>query len=495
MCAKVAKKAPKKKGNLYKMPDPIPTGTILSDIKGKNWILDKSIGVGGFGEVYSGAAYEDKVPKNFPNVIKIEPHENGPLFVEMHFYMRQARKEDIQAWKTKRKLSVLGMPNYVASGSHEHKNVKYRFLVMDRYGTDLWKLFKQNNKRFPEHTVYKVAIQIINVLEYIHSKAYVHADIKGSNLLLSTKHPDQVYLVDFGLATRYTTKAEYKPDPKRAHDGTIEYTSRDAHIGLPTMRGDLEILGYNIIQWLSGSLPWDKNSVPSSPSVVQKEKEKAFENLPKFLDQCFDGLTPEPVLKYMKLVEAMKFNETPNYKKFIEILTNGLKKLNHTPDGKLEFTNASSPTKKAAISKSTPKKVNKIVGIKRSSPRAKTASPMRNNALDDSNVGVIIDKKRAKLVDLKKALNDIKSSDEPDEEYDIKIVKKAKIKKKTPTKEKTKKLIKTKTKTNQFNDSDSDTAEIISKGTKSRPVKSPKANSKLKTIIHSDTSDEDMFQD
>lgn len=54
MCAKVAKRAPKKKGNLYKMPDPIPAGTILSDIKGKKWILDKSIGIGGFGEVYSG---------------------------------------------------------------------------------------------------------------------------------------------------------------------------------------------------------------------------------------------------------------------------------------------------------------------------------------------------------------------------------------------------------------------------------------------------------
>ncbi|KAI4502142.1 hypothetical protein M0802_002824 [Mischocyttarus mexicanus] len=460
MCAKVAKKAPKKKGNLYKMPDPIPTGTILSDTKGKKWILDKSIGLGGFGEVYSGAPYEDKVPKNFSNVIKIEPHENGPLFVEMHFYIRQARTEDIQAWKTKKKLSVLGMPNYIASGSHEHKNVKYRFLVMDRYGTDLW-------------------------------KAYVHADIKGSNLLLSTKYPDQVYLVDFGLATRYTTKTEYKTDPKRAHDGTIEYTSRDAHMGLPTMRGDMEILGYNIIQWLSGSLPWDKNT--NTPSSVQKEKEKAFENLPKFLDQCFNSLTPEPVLKYMKLIESMKFNETPNYKKFIEILTNGLKKLNHTPNGKLEFNNATSPIKKAVISKSTPKKVKQIIGIKRSSPRSKTASPMRNNSLNDSNVDIVFDKKRARLGDLKKALNDIKSSQEPDEEYDIKIIKKSRLKKKTPTKEKTKKI--TKTNTNYFNDSESDTAEIISKGTKSRPVKPAKENSKLKTTRQSATSDEDMFQD
>jgi vaccinia related kinase len=39
-----------------------------------------------------------------------------------------------------------------------------------------------------------------------------------------------VYLVDFGLASHYSQK-EYKPDPKKAHNGTIEYTSRDAHVG------------------------------------------------------------------------------------------------------------------------------------------------------------------------------------------------------------------------------------------------------------------------
>lgn len=47
----------------------------------------------------------------------------------------------------------------------------------------------------------------------------------------------QVYLVDYGLAYRYTVGAEhkdYKEDPKRAHDGTIEFTSRDAHKGLGT---------------------------------------------------------------------------------------------------------------------------------------------------------------------------------------------------------------------------------------------------------------------
>ena len=48
----------------------------------------------------------------------------------------------------------------------------------------------------------------------------------------------QVYLVDYGLAYRYSPEGvlkEYKEDPKRCHDGTIEFTSIDAHkgVGMP----------------------------------------------------------------------------------------------------------------------------------------------------------------------------------------------------------------------------------------------------------------------
>lgn len=53
------------------------------------------------------------------------------------------------------------MPRYIASGSHEYKKTKYRFLVINRYGKDLQKIFEENNKRFPEHIVYKLALQIV----------------------------------------------------------------------------------------------------------------------------------------------------------------------------------------------------------------------------------------------------------------------------------------------------------------------------------------------
>lgn len=53
MTEKVIKSAHKKKG-AYKLPDPISVGEILTDMAKKQWILGKSIGIGGFGEIYSG---------------------------------------------------------------------------------------------------------------------------------------------------------------------------------------------------------------------------------------------------------------------------------------------------------------------------------------------------------------------------------------------------------------------------------------------------------
>jgi len=71
----------------------------------------------------------------------------------------------------------------------------------------------------------------MNAYEYIHEKSYVHCDMKGTNLLLGEAKgtENNVYLVDFGLACKYPSN--FSPDPKKMHNGTLEYTSRDAHNG------------------------------------------------------------------------------------------------------------------------------------------------------------------------------------------------------------------------------------------------------------------------
>ena len=64
----------------------------------------------------------------------------------------------------------------------------------------------------------------------------------------------------------------HEADERRAHDGTLEYTSRDAHIGAHSRRGDLETLGYNLVHWVSGTLPWLKDMDPQVVFLSHSDK-------------------------------------------------------------------------------------------------------------------------------------------------------------------------------------------------------------------------------
>jgi vaccinia related kinase len=70
----------------------------------------------------------------------------------------------VEEWKKLKNLKLLGMPRYLGSGSHEYNGQKYRFVVMDRYGKDLWSLFLQNKRVFTLTTVLRVGLQIVSII-------------------------------------------------------------------------------------------------------------------------------------------------------------------------------------------------------------------------------------------------------------------------------------------------------------------------------------------
>ncbi|XP_071601750.1 serine/threonine-protein kinase VRK1 isoform X3 [Heliangelus exortis] len=288
------KRAPTKR----KLAEVFAPGEVLADTSRKEWKLGVPIGQGGFGRLYL--------------VLK---------------------------WTKSHKQKYLGVPRFWGSGLHEKNGNSYRFMIMDRFGRDLQKMFEENAKRFSHKTVLQLGLRILDILEYVHEHEYVHGDIKASNLLLSYKNPNQVYLVDYGLAYRYCPEGVhkvYKEDPKRCHDGTIEYTSIDAHKGVaPSRRGDLEILGYCMIHWLSGHLPWEDNL--KDPNFVRDLKIRCRDNVSVLMDKCFpEKNKPDELAKYMEKVKLLSYEEKPVYQHFREILLQGLKAIGQKDDGVLD---------------------------------------------------------------------------------------------------------------------------------------------------------------
>ncbi|NXG98176.1 VRK1 kinase, partial [Loxia leucoptera] len=334
---KTAGRAPSK----VKLAELFSLGEVLADTSRKEWKLGVPVGEGGFGRLYLADVNSSKsVGSDAPYVAKVEPSQNGPLFTELKFYMRAAKPDEIQKWTKSHKLKYLGVPRYWGSGLHERNGNSYRFMIMDRFDRDLQKMYEENAKQFPHKTVLQLGLRILDILEYVHEHEYVHADIKASNLLLSYKNPNQVYLVDYGLAYRYCPDGVhkvYKENPKKCHDGTVEYTSIDAHKGVaPSRRGDLEILGYCMIHWLSGHLPWEDNL--KDPNFVRDSKIRCRDNISILMDKCFPGKNkPDEIAKYMEKVKVLSYEEKPVYQHFREILLQGLKAIGQKDDGLLDF--------------------------------------------------------------------------------------------------------------------------------------------------------------
>eukprot|EP01022_Parablepharisma_sp_SALTPOND_P026378 TRINITY_DN630_c0_g1_i1.p2 TRINITY_DN630_c0_g1~~TRINITY_DN630_c0_g1_i1.p2 ORF type:complete len:194 (-),score=15.49 TRINITY_DN630_c0_g1_i1:634-1215(-) len=139
---------------------------------------------------------------------------------------------------------------------------EYNVLVMELLGKSMARLLKAFSYKFSLITVLMFAIQAIDRLEYVHSKGYVHRDIKPQNFAIGHRHKSNIiYLLDYGLAKIYrdaVTKKHIAYKDIGGLIGTAKYASFNAHNGFEqSRRDDLESLGYLLVYFFRGTLPWN----------------------------------------------------------------------------------------------------------------------------------------------------------------------------------------------------------------------------------------------
>jgi serine/threonine protein kinase len=253
-------------------------------INSKYKLIDK-IGEGAFGSIYKG----QNIRTFSPVAIKIEPIQQQTNLLKneskvLHFLN-----------------NIKGIPNLKWFGKDK---TKY-YMVINLLGESLQSVKTRYNLISLQH-VLKIAIKIIILLRTIHEKGLIHRDIKPDNFLLGLNDKKNIYIIDFGFCKSYIKDNKHIPQ-KKIHNliGSLNYASINSHKLIElSRRDDLESLGYMLLYFYLGELPWEN----------EKNKEKIMyvkQNIVKNIK------LPNVFINYMKYIWSLEFDENPNYTNII----------------------------------------------------------------------------------------------------------------------------------------------------------------------------------
>ncbi|XP_066312407.1 casein kinase 1-like protein 2 isoform X1 [Miscanthus floridulus] len=261
---------------------------------GNKFRLGRKIGSGSFGEIYLGT----NIQTNEEVAIKLEnvKTKHPQLLYESKIYR-------ILQGGT-------GIPNVRWFGVEGDYNV----LVMDLLGPSLEDLFNFCSRKLSLKTVLMLADQMINRVEFVHSKSFLHRDIKPDNFLMGLgRRANQVYVIDFGLAKKYRDTSTHQHIPYRENKnltGTARYASVNTHLGIEqSRRDDLESLGYVLMYFLRGSLPWQGLKAGTKKQKYEKISEKKVATSIEALCRGY----PTEFASYFHYCRSLRFDDKPDY--------------------------------------------------------------------------------------------------------------------------------------------------------------------------------------
>lgn len=205
-------------------------------------------------------------------------------------------------------------------------------MVMQLLGPSLEDLFSYCKKRFSLKTVIMIAIQCLERIEHVQSCNYLHRDIKPDNYLIGHKKPSYIYLIDFGLTKRFRNPKTGQHIPWKEGKnltGTARYAALNTHLGYEqARRDDLEGLGYVLLYFLKGKLPWQGLPAKTKKEKYEKIKEKKQNTAIEDLCKGF----PDEFCKYMNYCRSLNFEDKPCISDLRRLFKNLMKKKEYEYD-------------------------------------------------------------------------------------------------------------------------------------------------------------------
>ena len=294
--------------NINERKDPFLGQIIFNKYK-----IIKRLGRGSFGYIYLGE-YQNKL-----YAMKLENTKNGYYILDKEIYLM---------------IHLYGprIPYAKSFGQCGYYNV----LVMELLGKSLEDIkLMLPSKKMTIPCVCKLSYQMLQILEHIHRKSFLHRDVKPDNFIMGIgPNSHLLYMIDFGFAKTYrdpTTLAHHPMQKGAGITGTARFASINTLSGYTqSRRDDLESLGYVIVYIAKGTLPWANIKCDNKDALYNRILETKIQTTPENL--C-SGL-PAQFEEYIKYIRGMSYEQEPNYKYLRNLFLITLQNLG----GKMDFS-------------------------------------------------------------------------------------------------------------------------------------------------------------
>ncbi|MGC1246336.1 MAG: serine/threonine-protein kinase, partial [Spirulinaceae cyanobacterium] len=219
----------------------------------------RPLGTGGFGDTF--LAEDTYMPSGRRCVIKqLKPLSNNPQVYQLakeRFQREAVILEELGEGHTR-------IPRLYAY----FENAGQFYLVQEYIEGATITAQVQNGGILSESSVREILLEILPVLDYVHSKRIIHRDIKPDNIILRSVDYSPV-LIDFGavkeaMGTMFTASGH---SASSIVIGTPGYMPGEQSAGRPIYPSDIYSLGLTAIYSLTGKIPQELGTDPQTGTV------------------------------------------------------------------------------------------------------------------------------------------------------------------------------------------------------------------------------------
>lgn len=221
--------------------------------------------------------------------------------------------------------TVSGVPKII-----EFKNDPFsNSLIINYLGKDLESIMNIK-KKFSLGLSAFIMSEAIKILKNIHKCNIYHCDVKPSNFIFNNTE-NKIYLIDFSIAQRKTSN-------NKSMIGTPKFCSYYCHEHIPySCRDDLISLGYVLIYFYYGYLPWQKNKLCALNKTYNFNNIKEEKgNIMSFLKT---NKTPKEFVIYFNYCFSLNEKDDIDYNMIHLLFVRLLKTNNYTKDHLISETN------------------------------------------------------------------------------------------------------------------------------------------------------------